>query len=86
MVCHTYCISRRRHNLKPQMTFQNSNGYNLHWTTSCTNKQLHAWCLENGIKLPKSSTKDTFCCALQKRMVECGIDTENHPDFVRARG
>ena len=20
MVCHTYCISRRRHNLKPQMT------------------------------------------------------------------
>jgi|TARA_R100000482_G_scaffold78580_1_gene30758 hypothetical protein len=68
------------------MTFQNSNGYNLYWTTSRTNKQLHAWCLENGIKLPKNSTKDTFCIALQEHMAKCGIDTENHPDFVRARG
>ena len=68
------------------MTFQNSNGYDLYWTITRTNKQLHAWCLENGIKLPKSSKKDLFCIALHAQMIKCGIDTENHPDFVRARG
>ena len=68
------------------MTFQNSNGHNLYWTTSRTNKQLHAWCLENGIKLPKSSTKDVFVNALQQHMLDCGIDIATHPDFVRACG
>ena len=68
------------------MTFQNSNGHDLYWTTSRTNKELHAWCLENGIKLPKSSTKDTFCIALREHMAHCGIDLATHPDTIRARG
>ena len=66
------------------MTFQNSNNFNLYWTTTRTNKQLHAWCLENGIKLPKSSKKDTFCIALRNHMIDCGIDLTTHPDFTRA--
>ena len=65
------------------MTFQNSNGYNLRWTSSLTNKELHAWCLENGIKLPKRSRGDVFCTALKEHMVKCGIDLASHPDFIR---
>ena len=68
------------------MTFQNSDNYNLYWTCSRTNKQLHAWCLENGIKLPKSSTKHTFITALEAHMADCGIDLATHPDYIRARG
>lgn len=68
------------------MEFINTQGHDLYWTTSRTNKQLHAWCLENGIKLPKSSTKDTFCYALEAHMIACGIDLANHPDTIRARG
>lgn len=68
------------------MTFQNSNGHDLYWTSSRTNAQLHAWCLENGIKLPKSSRKDVFINALEEHMAKCGIDLASHPDTIRARG
>lgn len=67
------------------MTFQNSNGYNLYWTTSRTNKQLHAWCLENGINLNKGHKKAVFIKALEEHMAACGIDLATHPDFIRAR-
>tara|TARA_X000000368_G_scaffold227221_1_gene179356 strand:+ start:6445 stop:6744 length:300 start_codon:yes stop_codon:yes gene_type:complete len=66
------------------MTFQNSNGNNLYWLPTLTNKQLHAWCLENGINLPKRSRKDVFVDALKQAMADAGIDIKNHPDFQRA--
>tara|TARA_R100000406_G_scaffold53560_1_gene36511 strand:- start:584 stop:814 length:231 start_codon:yes stop_codon:yes gene_type:complete len=66
------------------MTFQNSNRFNLYWLTARTNKQLHAWCLENSIKLPKSSRKSLFIKALEQHMADCGIDIKNHPDYGRA--
>ena len=68
------------------MTFQNSNHFNLYWTTARTCKQLHAWCQENGIDLPKASRKSVFIKALEQRMADCGIDIKTHPDYLRATG
>ena len=66
------------------MDFQNANRFNLYWLTARTNKELHAWCLENGIKLPKTSRKFVFIEAIQQRIADCGIDIKTHPDYMRA--
>ena len=66
------------------MTFQNSNGHNLYWLSARTNKELHAWCLENGINLPKSTRKDVFIDALEKLIIKSGIHMTTHPDHKRA--
>jgi len=66
------------------MTFQNSNRFNLYWTSARTVKELHAWCLENGIKLPKTSRKYVLIKAIEQHMADCGIDIKTHPDYKRA--
>ena len=66
------------------MAFQNTNRFNLYWLTARTNKELHAWCLENGIKLPKTSRKFVFIKAIEQCIADCGIDIKTHPDYMRA--
>ena len=66
------------------MTFQNSNGFNLYWLTARTNKELHAWCLENGISLPKGSRKSVLIKALEQCIAKSGVHMATHPDHKRA--
>lgn len=66
------------------MTFQNAKEHNLYWFSARTNAQLHAWCLENDINLPKRSRKSVFISALRDRMAECGIDFTKTADYKRA--
>ena len=41
---------------------QNSNRFNLYWTSARTVKELHAWCLENG----KTSRKYVLIKAIEQ--------------------